>query len=132
MPFVKLTDTAVKPIGQCCSKGTMALGTQPFLVALKDASDWDTQAFLYSESEAFPEMGGRASVPESLFVFCSSTSCSNVGNHASLNLCLSVRDRIYEVPGDCMQEISALFLDTVRLLKFFCKNLLCTVYIGAS
>lgn len=71
-------------------------------------------------------------MPESLFVFCSSTSWSNVGNHALLNLCLSVRDHVYEAPGDCVQEISALFLDTVRLLKFFCKHLLCTVYIGAS
>lgn len=88
--------------------------------------------FFTLNQELFPEIGGKASVPESLFVFCSSTSCSNAGNHASLNLCLSVRDCICEVPGDYMQEISAMFLDTVRLLKFFCKNLLCTVYIGAS
>lgn len=87
--------------------------------------------FFTLNQELFPEMGSRTSAPESLLVFCSSMSWSNTGNHASLSLLVSVRDLIDEVPGDCVQEISALFLDTVRLFKFFCKQLLCTVYIEA-
>lgn len=81
--------------------------------------------------ELFPEIGRRASVPESLLVFCSSTSWSNRGDHASLSLLVSVRDVIGEVPGDCVQEISAPFLGAARLFTFFCRRLLCTVYIGA-
>lgn len=70
-------------------------------------------------------------MPESLLVFCSSVRWCNTGDHVSLILLVSARDHTDDVPGDCLQEISAQFLDTVRLLKFFRKYFLYTVYIGA-
>jgi len=74
-------------------------------------------------------MGKRASVPESLLVFCNSASWSSTGDHASLDLLVSARGLIDKVPRVSIQEISAPFLDIARLFKFFCKCLPCTVYI---
>lgn len=66
-------------------------------------------------------------MPESLLVFCNSVSWCNTGHHVSLILLVSARDHIDEVPGDCLQEISAQ-LYTMRLLKFVCKYFFCTQF----